>query len=244
MKSDGHFIDKAGSAALIKKKKTPPIETPASGGFDDGTTSRHYGETSGRDSDGENFNPAIHAANANGDPILTLKGRFRKRVGRKPINARPALNIPGSTTQNYDDYPEAAPQPPSNSAAAQAAAEIYIQTGVAIFGHEWLPDEGARERDNLVSAFNVYLGAKGITDIPPGVALFIAMFGYAAPRLYLPKTQTKIQRFTLWCRLKIGALKLKRSPVQPNEEKSNGTRNDFRPNGVRENDTGEVAPTP
>lgn len=169
-------------------------------------------------STGEKFDHAIHLSDAAGNPVLTKTGKFRKRAGR-PSG--------GNERPSGINFPEA---PPQNNArlAAETAAAIYINTGVVIFGSEWLPNAANMEREQLVEAFNAYFEANGIVDIPPGVALVIACLGYAAPRLYMPKTQTKLQQFILWVKIKIGRAKL------------NAARADTGTNGLRENNASKA----
>ena len=171
---------------------------------------------------GERFDPAIHRADANGDPIMTEKGRFRRKPGRKQGVKYGAINEP----ERPD--PEAEEQQNRLTLAAETAASMYISTGVMIFGTEWLPDASKMEREQLVSAFEGYFRAKDITDIPPGIALALACFGYAAPRLYMQETQSRIARFSMWCKLKFGWIKF------------NASRPDIRPDRMRENNASKA----
>lgn len=169
----------------------------------------------------ETFDPAIHVSDKEGNPVLTKTGKFRFKPGRKSGQSRTSgINIPQTDAADEDEE--------KIRLAAQTAAAIYINTGVVTFGPEWLPDRAANEQEGLSEAFYQYLKAKGITDIPPGLALAIALSGYAAKRMYMPQTQTKMQRFILWVKLKLGRAKL------------HATRNDFGANRVRENDAGET----
>ena len=173
---------------------------------------------------GERFDKAIHRADKNGDPLLTKTGRFRLKPGRKAgvdySDAGPKLNNPFQPSAEID-----APEiDPSLSFAAQTAAEMYIQTGVILFGPEWLPETERMERETLVSAFEQYFIAKGVIDIPPGVALAIALFGYAAPRFHMPETQSRVQIAWIWLRSKF------------KRKKDDATRANFRAYGLREDD--------
>lgn len=164
----------------------------------------------------ETFDPSYHVSDKDGNPVLTKTGKFRKKPGR---------NSAGKSGTGGLNYPEP-PAPDNVGLAAETAAAIYINSGVVIFGPEWLPD-GHGEKEGLVDAFRAYLDAKGIDDIPPGLALSIAMMGYAAKRLYMPETQTRLSRIILWVKLKAGMVKY------------NASRNDTRSDRMRENDTGE-----
>ena len=178
---------------------------------------------------GERFDKAIHRADKEGNPLMTKGGRFRLKPGRKTgvdySNAGPKLNNPFQSDEEGAD--ETHPKVDAQlTFAANTAAEIYIQSGVLIFGGEWLPDPARMEREQLVMAFEQYFLAKGVVDIPPGVALAIALLGYAAPRFYLPQTQSRVQIAWIWLRSKFA------------RKKDDATRAYFRSNGMRENDAG------
>jgi hypothetical protein len=84
-------------------------------------------------------------------------------------------------------------------AAGILAAQTLIALGVTVGGEEFKPitDEktGTNEQDNLTMAFANYFEVKGITDIPAGVALSIAVAGYIVPRFTMPKTQSRFKTF-------------------------------------------------
>ena len=182
--------------------------------FDDYITNAH----------GEKFDPNIHKADDDGNPITTKAGKFRLKPGRKSGSsghAQSRINSPYADRESYSEKPEISP-------AAQTAAAMYIHSGVMLFGHEWLPDPAIKEQEALAKAFHDYLETKNIEDIPPSLALFIACFGYAAPRLQKPQTQSRLETLILWVKIKLGRIKL------------NASRNDIRSNRMRENDTSEA----
>lgn len=173
---------------------------------------------------GEEFDPDIHLSDKDGNPRLTKHGKFRLKPGRKTgtdHSAKQRINRPNAANENIS---------PEMSMAAETAASMYINSGVMLFGEEWIPDSAKREREHLVSAFEQYFIAKGIEDIPPGLALAIAMFGYAAPRLHMPQTQYRLSTFILWSRSKV--LKV----TQIFGFNRDASRYDTRSNGLRKND--------
>ena len=182
------------------------LDADPSGGEEDYITNTH----------GEKFDPTLHVTNADGSPRLTKHGKFRLRPGR-----RASLNRPDEPPQKDE----------SLTLAAETAASIYINSGIVIFGPEWLPDAAKMEREQLVSAFEAYFEAKGITDIPPGVALTIALFGYAAPRLYMPETQSRISRAIEWTKIKFAWMRFRRN--------SNAPRLDPRPDRMRQDNSSQ-----
>lgn len=200
------------------------------------------------DVDGAIFDGSIHCADASGNPVVTKLGRFRKKATggaskseapktaqARPNTARPKprLNLGNDSASRQDFSTETGAPSDGISAkmkmAAETAAEIYIQTGVCFFGHEWLPAPDMSDRAGLVHAFAQYFSVKGIEDVPPGIALAIAMFGYAAPRFYRPQTANRLKLIWSWFRVKMDGLKNRASRA------NSGT------NGVRENPSGEAS---
>ena len=189
------------------------------------------------DARGSAFDPSKHATDESGAPLYTPKGRFRKKprseIGggdssggdQSAFRNGPRLNIPGQAAGNPVDLDDTAQ-------CAALAAAAYIQIGVALFGPEWQPIREMREQENLTKAFNDYFEAKDITDFPPGIALAIAMGGYAAIRLHQPVTQNRIGMYWQWARLKIGGLIWR--------NRYNASRNDNRADRVRENDASQT----
>lgn len=202
------------------------------------------------DIDGVRFDSGVHCADENGNPVRTKLGRFRKRAvgSSKPADKKaeksasvrsvpkPRL-VTGREPQASGDIPNAeipgaAPQEIEGRflAAAHTATEIYIQTGVCIFGTEWLPNAATGDREAVVRAFGLYLQSKNIDDIPPGVALIVALVGYASPRFYKPKTSEKIQLGWTWLKIKIDRVRNR-----------DASRADLRADRVRQNEAGETS---
>lgn len=177
---------------------------------------------------GDVFNPDIHVSR-NGEPVLNKDGSFRKKPGMGSPNAKRTLNYPGGSgaPESAEETPELSPQ---MSLAAESAAAIYINTGVVFFGAEWLPDRETTEKEELVAAFEQYLLAKGITDIPPGLALAITMFGYAAKRFERPQTKTRLTQLAYWAHYQINRFR----------RKGNGPRDDLGTYRMRENNASET----
>jgi len=161
------------------------------------------------DCDGTIFDPDIHKA-LNGQPTKSKLGRFMKKPGRKAAD-KSALNIP----ENKLPDRSAEIIKTQCRAAGQLAAQTLITLGTTIGGEEWIPikseQHGIDERVNLEMAFANYFEATGLTDIPPGWALSIAVGGYILPRFAMPKTQSKFKVFKNWVIGKYVTWKIKRS---------------------------------
>lgn len=155
------------------------------------------------------FDPEIHAVDNDGNPKKTLLGKFAskrkrdKKDGEQPRKTANPGNVAGSRlgtgTPKVDEKAQALQQA---HIAGQSAAGATIMLGMTLGGEEWKPlvhpETGLNEFDTMSKAYGDYFAAKGMTDIPPGVALTIALFGYILPRFFMPKTQTRVQKVKLW----------------------------------------------
>lgn len=133
------------------------------------------------------FDPAIHAVNPDGTPKMRADGSgFALRRGRKKGDS------PGQSVNRARESAPiateagAAPVDPQLIAAAYWSAALSVAVGV--FGDEWLPESQA-ENKQMVGTLAAYLEATGKTDIPPGLALSLAVVGYGFKR-YQKKAST------------------------------------------------------
>lgn len=145
------------------------------------------------DEDGKTFNPDLHIANPDGSPRINSQGFITKKRGRKKGCApNGKLNLPdphaGAVAAELQDATIKRQQ------AAYLSASGFINVGVLIFGEEWLPEKTpVDETGMIVQAFDDYYKIKGVADIPPGIALVIALGGYGIKRFAKPNTKTKMQ---------------------------------------------------
>lgn len=153
------------------------------------------------DKSGAVFDPAIHETGADGKGIINSKGMWKRPRGRKvgqPAASRlaePRKGTGATAPADGSTSPEAA------IAGAQIAEAIFA-LGVVIGGEEFQPiynpENGINERAAMSSAFARLCEEKGIRDIPPGIAVTIAVVGYIAPRFFMPKTKTRMESFKGW----------------------------------------------
>jgi len=111
-------------------------------------------------------------------------------------------------------------------ATGVASANMLISLGRAIGGEEWKPIKNTEykidEKLNLENAFADYFEATGKTDIPPGMALTIAVGAYALPRFTMPATQKRAGKVKQWFVKLLADRKLKKhgmkaQPVEKSE---------------------------
>lgn len=143
------------------------------------------------------FNPEIHETSADGKPVLTPTGRYKMKKG-----ARARLIVPAS---DQSEEKAAAMKAAQRRMAASAVVDSFINTGVMIFGEEWLPETQIildpatqkelgkiEEREMLITSCDQYMAAKGINDIPPGLCLTLVVSSYCLKRVQKPKTQARL----------------------------------------------------
>ena len=182
-----------------------------------------------RDADGAPFDPAIHVTDSEGNPKLTTKGRLRKRPGRKSGGVSSAGLSSERVRNPATGEQSSALKRQQARMSGGAAANALIMFGVVMGGDEWNPiqdeKEGIDERAQLQQAFGDYFEAKEMSDIPPGVALSIAVVAYAAPRFTMPQTKSKMQKFKEWIASKIAKRRVRKNGAQSNSG-NDGKRQD------------------
>ncbi|HKI68325.1 MAG TPA: hypothetical protein VKA67_01965 [Verrucomicrobiae bacterium] len=154
------------------------------------------------DRDGARFHPDLHEADESGKPIVNKDGTLKKRRGRhgaKKDAARSQLNRPSQIEQMGADAAE----------AGRHMANAIFMFGRVVGGEEWepmvVPEYGIDEQKQMGDAWSQYFSAKGVNDIPPGIAVTIVTGSYIAARLNKPITKTRLQKVKGWCFEKYGA---------------------------------------
>lgn len=191
---------------------------------------------------GRVFNPEFHQVDGDGAPAIANNGQLKIRAGRRDGSKNKKTKATKSNLAR--NQTRAATQSAEQQAAAELAAEqkkyqagqtVGRSTAAAVFmlgqvigGQEWLPmksaEHGIDEQATLETAFAEYFIAKGIDDVPPGLALTIALTAYVLPRLSMPQTQARLAVAVHWTKGKI-----------------NGARAHPGHDGKRQNDAGQKA---
>lgn len=185
------------------------------------------------DRHGKRFDPQVHLVGGDGDPLLTTNGKLRLQTGRpkkaRPVDATPSA-IGVSRTSSAPGMPGVDDETKRMQAAVtgQAAASATFTIAMILGGDEWRPKppdkDGVDEAVLVADAYKDYFIAKNIVDFPPGVALSMALFYYAAPRFTQPTTQARTKRAWTWIKTKFRGMK------------KSDARTDTRDDGEREND--------
>lgn len=166
------------------------------------------------DSDNQPFDPAIHSSDSEGKGIKTQAGKWRRKRGKGSASNAAKTSTLGQSEASSG--PSAAQQ--AATATGIACAEMTIGTCTMVFGPEWQArvhkDETGRvlldERSYMAKAYADYCAAKGIHDIPPGVALSLALVAYAAPRFAEPETRERAGTIREWLACKVASWKVKK----------------------------------
>ena len=204
-------------------------------------------ESANVDSAGTPFDPKIHTGSK------LKNGTWRTRKNAQAAGSSKVVK-PRGKNSSTPDAAAAEAAAAKNAAEAKAAgimaATAMFSLGRAFGGDEWKPDDAA-EFTFQSEAWGNYFLAKGVYDVPPGLALCIAIGGYVGPRLTRPKTSQKVAGIKKWVALRVVRWKLTRAlkregiqatvTIKDGDIFINGTRSDLWNNGERQNFSGEKA---
>jgi hypothetical protein len=143
------------------------------------------------DRQGNAFDPAVHKVGPDGKPKLTKRGYLCRKPGRKPGTTADTTPTPSGPSVGAN-----APVEADYRLSARVLVGSLVGMHVMAISDEFAVDNA--EREQLESAFENYLRAKGISDIPPGVALALVMSSYYGSRIRRPKTQSKLVGIAKW----------------------------------------------
>jgi hypothetical protein len=235
-KTEGEKVETPGATVsdivdTISSESTEPTvaaepEAPKASAPSDGMPSIPSSDGT-RDAAGETFDPTRHSVGADGKPVFTAKGVFRRRRGSGSLRVAPSAVQTASDEQKY-------------MLAGKTCAEVLFQGASLIGGSEWQPrlDPANKvdERADMSAAFATYCKAKGLSDIPPGVVLVAIIAAYAAPRFTQPVTKQRTRGAVMWLREKYIKWRARRAS-QPADRNDGERQND-----ASEKDSGGAAP--
>lgn len=182
---------------------TPNERTIAALGADEVSKESETPKPEELDSKGRKFDPTKHA------PKKDVLGRWiNKNVGR-PRKSETATQPKTDASQPVSqvgnaESPVGIPGHPSAD-RFDLAAELYCRAGYSVLdgafsaNGEWLPESDG-EHVALRGAVATYLRHKGTDDLPPALALSLAVATYGAKRISKPNTATKLRIYFVWIR--------------------------------------------
>jgi hypothetical protein len=132
----------------------------------------------GTDSEGIAWDSALHFADGRKTPL----GKFRKQRG----GYRNELQNNGVQPQNAI----------SVEASGKAFSALFFTLGCGLFGNEFAP-ENEGEKAMVDEPIKNYVAVSGIKDLPPGIALAIALVAYTGSKLAAKETvrENAIKKF-------------------------------------------------
>lgn len=191
--------DPAPAGAIVEgSEASPPQDAPdePSAPSLDESAEKHASNLAG-------FDPSIHVTGPDGQPVMTKGGAFRKKAGRRSTAdsalagfASTAVDAPTSESAHSipSGFGNVAPTSAQLDSVSSISANLLFNGAVILFGDEWTPDKN--EAKGIQKAFRDYYASAGIVDIPPGVALILAVGLYGMPRLRTENTRTKLQKIS------------------------------------------------
>lgn len=139
------------------------------------------------------FDPAIHALDKDGNPRKNVDGSYSLKRGNKGGKRASILKVPKPTDNVASEQQDK--NTVQAAALGVASANLVFVCGMMIGGADFAPAQnelmGVHDRDLLQGAFRDYFLATGQTDLPPGLALTVAIVAYAAPKFTKPKVSER-----------------------------------------------------
>ena len=137
----------------------------------------------------ETFDPNIHEVNPDGTPRTTKDGKYRRKRGRRGgatgtrsgvSGGNAAVPPVGTVTVDYNNL-------------ATITTNLFFTGTTSFLGKAWEPTQA--EVVSIHSSTKRFLEHYQIEDIPPGLALVLAVGIYALPRLNDDETKRNIRRY-------------------------------------------------
>lgn len=139
----------------------------------------------------EDFDAAIHAIDAAGNPVKKADGTFAKKRGRKADSKVAGSALPNPNAPAVANVPSIRSDVLTSEQAAKQIVNMFLNGAVMVFGEDWQP-ENVSEAKGLVFSLRDYFDIRGVPKFPPEMGLLIAFGAYALPRLQKEKTRSKI----------------------------------------------------
>lgn len=169
----------------IPEEFTPPEQTEQTS-ENDGTEQAESQQETFLSPSGEVFNPEIHIAKDK----LNKDGSFKRKRQRK-------------AGQESPEMPEVLPQEgPENNACAVTCVFIFEQLGVAVCGDGFKGTP--QEKLFLTNTFQRYFDEQGISDLPSGIAVVIALTSYTVAKLQNESCRQRAKPFWESVKTKVG----------------------------------------
>jgi len=152
------------------------------------------------DNYGRAFDPSLHLVDDEGNPQLTAKGKLRVKKGKSPSKIATGK--------------AASQQPESYRQCAEVVCGTIFGFGQLVAGDEAKPS--TTQANFMIDSYERYFETKGIEDIPPGLAVFMATTAYCVPVFIktVRKKESNIHKAMVWVKDKFA----KRNTKEPKIE--------------------------
>lgn len=185
------------------------------------------------DAKGHSFNPDMHITDTNGEPVLTSKGKLRRKPGGaavkaeggQPKQSKSHINIGGGTAaQAAGTYASVAAGPARSfdpkeiEEAAHQMAGMYWTGMVLFFGESGIPDKKKGEPDQQYLALKETFERVGVIRMPWWAGLAVAMATPVVVRLADPDVRKSISDGEAGLASKIAGLMKKRKEAKKKAE--------------------------
>jgi len=164
--------------------------------------------------------PETHQANPDGSPKLSKKDRAMLKPGLGKSSGPSIVGAPPSkSSTQFSGQPEQQDEGDPRGAAMVTVDSIEM-VGMLIspqFQYIKSKEHNIDERERGYEAWEKYYRAKGVQDIPPGVAITIWSLAYIMPRLRAPEVTNKWAKVKEWVAIKILKRRINKEPKDDNE---------------------------
>jgi hypothetical protein len=160
------------------------------------------------------WNPAEHATGQDGKGVRTAKGSWRKRRGLKGSQSHVATDAAGRVPEPSQEEINKRSAEHQSRMAGAVVGTLVIRISTAVGGDHFssrthsVPNTDIKWTDQgmLQEAFGDFFVAKGVTDVPPGVALTGALMMYYLPRFQEPAVRERAGGIIHWTKERVARI--------------------------------------
>lgn len=139
------------------------------------------------------FDPEIHETDADGKPVKTRTGKFRKKRGAKPASSKSRLDLGGDKQKAKEQEQKKKVEIDSLTAAATTSA-ILERIQIGMIGEDMEYDEVQKKR-NINAWYDLYEHYGGL-EVHPALAVAADHTMLLIEKSQKPKVKTKFKKFT------------------------------------------------
>lgn len=153
----------------------------------------------GTDAPGERpagWDPRFHVD----PPLRTARGGWKLKPGVRSADLAALIDDDGTA-------------PADSATCASNLCDTFFAIAAALLGDAWTPADA--EATEIKRSLTRYFDVNGSIDLPPGVALSLAVGTYALPRMLMPETRERVGRAVVNVRGFFSGARASASPIAP-----------------------------